>query len=123
MAQWPSDHSFDFAGCLRVYAVGEDGVTAFTDHGNDMPLMAYSPLGGPDAGLLRDLALARFGAARGCSAAAVALAWTIRNGKVIAIPESGSAAHVKDNAAVALALTLTPEELEALDAAHPPLGR
>jgi plasmid stabilization system protein ParE len=88
----------------------------------DMPLMAYSPLGGPDAGLLRDLALARFGAARGCSAAAVALAWTIRNGKVIAIPESGSAAHVKDNA-VALALTLTPEELEALDAAHPPLGR
>ena len=33
MAQWPSDHSFDFAGCLRVYAVGEDGVTAFTDHG------------------------------------------------------------------------------------------
>jgi hypothetical protein len=33
MAQWPSDHSFDFAGCLRVYADGEDGVTAFTDHG------------------------------------------------------------------------------------------
>jgi diketogulonate reductase-like aldo/keto reductase len=89
---------------------------------HDMPLMAYSPLGGPDAGLLRDLALARIGAARGCSAAAVALAWTIRNGKVIAIPESGSAAHVKENA-VALALTLTPEELEALDAAHPPLGR
>jgi diketogulonate reductase-like aldo/keto reductase len=50
------------------------------------------------------------------------LAWTIRNGKVIAIPESGSAAHVKENA-VALALTLTPEELEALDAAHPPPGR
>ena len=89
---------------------------------HDMPLMAYSPFGGPDAGLLRDLALARIGAARGCSAAAVALAWTIRNGKVIAIPESGSAAHVKENA-VALALTLTPEELEALDAAHPPLGR
>ena len=29
----PSDHSFDFAGCLRVYTVGEDGATAFTDHG------------------------------------------------------------------------------------------
>ena len=67
---------------------------------HDMPLMAYSPLGGPDAGLLRDLALARIGATRGCSAAAVALAWTIRNGKVIAIPESGSAAHVKENAVV-----------------------
>ena len=87
-----------------------------------MQLMAYSPFGGPDAGLLRDLALARIGAARGCSAAAVALAWTIRDGKVIAIPKSGSAGHVKENA-VALALTLTPEELEALDAAHPPLGR
>jgi diketogulonate reductase-like aldo/keto reductase len=52
----------------------------------------------------------------------IALAWTIRNGKVIAIPESGSAAHVKENA-VALALTLTPDQLEALDAAHPPPGR
>jgi diketogulonate reductase-like aldo/keto reductase len=48
-----------------------------------MPVMAYSPLGG--AGLLRDPSLARIGAARDCSAAAVALAWTIRNGNVIAI--------------------------------------
>jgi diketogulonate reductase-like aldo/keto reductase len=56
-----------------------------------------------------------------CSAAAVALAWTIRSGKVIAIPESGAAAHVKENA-VALSLTLTPEELQTLDAAHPRPG-
>jgi diketogulonate reductase-like aldo/keto reductase len=39
-------------------------------------------------------------------AAAVVLAWTIRSGNVIAIPESGSPAHVKENA-VALALTFT----------------
>jgi len=58
------------------------------------------------------------GAARSCPAAAVALAWTIRNGTVIAIPESGSAAHVKENA-VALSLTLTPQELQSLDAAYP----
>ena len=83
--------------------------------------MAYSPLGGSGANLLRDPTLARIGAV-GCSAAAVALAWTIRNSKVIAIPESGSPAHVKENA-VALSLTLTPEELQALDEAHPPLGR
>jgi diketogulonate reductase-like aldo/keto reductase len=83
-----------------------------------MPVMAYSPLGGPDAKLLRDPTLARIGAARGCSAAAVALAWTIRSGQVIAIPESGSVAHVKENA-VALSLRLTPEELLTLDAAHP----
>jgi diketogulonate reductase-like aldo/keto reductase len=83
-----------------------------------MPVMAYSPLGGPGASLLRDPTLASIGAARGCSAAAVALAWTIRSGNVIAIPESGSPAHVKENA-VALALTLTPQELQTLDAAHP----
>jgi diketogulonate reductase-like aldo/keto reductase len=87
-----------------------------------MPVMAYSPLGGTGASLLRDPTLARIGAAHGCSAAAVALAWTIRNGNVIAIPESGSVAHVKENA-VALSLTLTPEELQTLDAAHPLSGR
>ena len=84
-----------------------------------MPVMAYTPLGGNS---LRDATLARIGATHGCSAAAVALAWTIRGGHVIAIPESGSVAHVKENA-VALSLTLTPEELQALDAAHPPPSR
>jgi diketogulonate reductase-like aldo/keto reductase len=87
-----------------------------------LPVMAYSPLGGPGASLLRDPTLARIGAAHSCSAAAVALAWAIRNGNVIAIPESGSAAHVKENA-VALSLTLTPDELHTLDAAYPPPNR
>jgi diketogulonate reductase-like aldo/keto reductase len=85
---------------------------------HDIPLMAYSPLGGPNSSLLSDSTLARIGAAHDCSAAAVALAWTIRSGKVIAIPESGSAAHAKENA-VALSLMLTPQELETLDAAFP----
>jgi diketogulonate reductase-like aldo/keto reductase len=83
-----------------------------------IPVMAYSPLGGPGAGLLRDPMLARIGAAHTCSAAAVALAWTIRNDNVIAIPESGSASYVKENS-VALSLTLTPDELRTLDTAHP----
>jgi diketogulonate reductase-like aldo/keto reductase len=87
-----------------------------------MPVIAYSPLGGAGASLLRDPTLARIGAAHNCSAAAVALAWTIRNGNVIAIPESGSAEHVKENA-VALSLILTPDELHALDAAYPPPNR
>jgi diketogulonate reductase-like aldo/keto reductase len=81
-----------------------------------MPVMAYSPLGGNS--LVDDPVLARIGAAHGCSAAAVALAWAIRSGNVIAIPESGSAAHVKENA-VALSLTFTPQELQTLDTAHP----
>jgi diketogulonate reductase-like aldo/keto reductase len=53
--------------------------------------------------------------AHNCSAAAVALAWTIRSGNVIAIPESGSVAHVKENA-VAFSLTLTSQEIQTLDA-------
>ena len=87
-----------------------------------MPVMAYSPLGGASSTLLRDPTLAQIGAAHGCSPAAVALAWTIRSGKVIAIPESGNVAHVTENAA-ALSLVLTSEELLALDAAHPPPSR
>jgi diketogulonate reductase-like aldo/keto reductase len=87
-----------------------------------MPIMAYSPLGGEGAKLLRHATLARIGAEHGCSAATVALAWAIRGGDVIAIPQSGSVAHVKENA-VALSLTLTPQDLQALDVAFPPGGR
>ena len=103
------------------YSLGNRGIEKdllpwSEQHG--MPVKAYSPLGGPGAGLLRDPTLAHIGAAHGCSAAAVALAWTMRSGIVIAIPESGLPAHVQENA-VALSLALTPEELETLDASHP----
>jgi len=83
-----------------------------------LPVMAYSPLSGDGGTLVRDPTLMRIGAAHDCSAAAVALAWAIRSGNVIAIPESGSVAHVKENA-VAFSLTLTPKELQTLNAAFP----
>ena len=83
-----------------------------------MPVMGYTPLGN---NLVRDPVLARIGAAHGCTAAAVALAWAIRGGNVIAIPESGSVEHVRENA-VARSLALTPQELQTLDAAHPCAG-
>ena len=76
-----------------------------------MPVMAYSPLGGDNNLVIADPTLAQIGATHGCSAAAVALAWVIRSGSVIAIPESGSPAHVRENAA-ALSLALTPQDLE-----------
>jgi diketogulonate reductase-like aldo/keto reductase len=85
---------------------------------HDMPVMAYSPLGGDRNLLVGDRTLARIGAAHGCAAAAVALAWVIRGGNVIAIPESGSPAHTRENA-VALSLALTPRDLETLAAAFP----
>ena len=87
-----------------------------------MPVMAYSPLGGDNNLLTADRTLAQIGAMHGCSAAAVALAWAVRDGNVIAIPESGSRAHVEEDA-VALSTVLTPRDLQMLDAAHPgPFG-
>jgi diketogulonate reductase-like aldo/keto reductase len=83
-----------------------------------MPVMAYSPLGGDRHLVVGDSTLARIGAAHGCPAAAVALAWVIRSGNVIAIPESGAPEHVRENAA-ALSTALTPQDLETLNAAYP----
>ena len=89
---------------------------------HNMPVMAYSPLGGDNSDLVRDRTLAQIGAAHECSAAAVALAWVIRSGNVIAIPESGSPAHTRENA-VALSTKLTPRDLQTLAAAYPgPFG-
>jgi diketogulonate reductase-like aldo/keto reductase len=89
---------------------------------HNLPVMAYSPLGGDNNLVVASRTLAEIGAAHGCSAAAVALAWIIRSGKVIAIPESGSPAHVRENA-VALSMTLTPEDIKTLAAAYPgPFG-
>ena len=85
---------------------------------HNMPVMAYSPLGGDKNLVVGDRTLTQIGAAHGCSAAAVALAWVIRSGKVIAIPESGSPEHTKENA-VALSLALTPQDIQTLAAAYP----
>jgi diketogulonate reductase-like aldo/keto reductase len=85
---------------------------------HDLPVTAYSPLGGDNNLVIRDRTLVQIGATHGSSAAAVALAWAVRSGNVIAIPESGVPAHVKENAA-ALSLTLTPQDLQTLDAAYP----
>jgi len=101
---------------LRNRRIERDLLPWCTQH--NMPVMAYSPLGGDNNLVVGDSTLAQIGAAHGCSAAAVALAWVIRSGKVIAIPESGSPAHAKENAA-ALSITLTPQDLQTLAAAYP----
>jgi diketogulonate reductase-like aldo/keto reductase len=88
---------------------------------HNIPVMAYSPLGGDHNIVIGDRTLAAIGASVGASAAAVALAWVIRGGNVIAIPESGSPQHVKENA-MALSLALAPNDLKTLDAAFPGPG-
>jgi diketogulonate reductase-like aldo/keto reductase len=101
---------------LRNRGIERDLLPWCTQH--NMPVMAYSPLGGDSNLVVGDRALAQIGTAHGCSAAAVALAWVIRGGRVIAIPESGSPAHARENAA-ALTLELTPQDLQTLAAAYP----
>lgn len=85
---------------------------------HNLPVMAYSPLGGDKHLVIGDRTLAQAGASHGCSAAAIALSWVIRSGTVIAIPESGTPAHVRENAA-ALSVALTSQDLQSLDAAFP----
>lgn len=82
-----------------------------------VPIMAYSPLGNGSS-LLRHPALAGVAARHGATPAAVALAWTMRDGRTIAIPESGSSGHVRENAA-AMALRLGASDMAELDAAFP----
>ena len=82
-----------------------------------LPIMAYSPLGsGSD--LLQRPALTRVAERHRVAPAAVALAWTMRDAHTISIPESGSAAHVRENAA-ALTVRLTEQDLDELDKAFP----
>jgi diketogulonate reductase-like aldo/keto reductase len=82
-----------------------------------MPTMAYCPLGGGK--LVRDKTLAAIGAARGATAAQVALAWLLTRPDVIAIPKAADKKHLDDNLAAA-EIVLTAEELKAIDHAFPP---
>ncbi|MEA9587524.1 aldo/keto reductase [Xanthomonas sp. WHRI 10064A] len=84
---------------------------------HEVTVMAYSPLG--SRALLDHPVLHAIGARRGVAATAVALAWAIRSGQVIAIPESGTPAHVSANAA-ACTLQLDAQDLATLDSAFPP---
>ena len=83
----------------------------------NLPVMAYSPI--EQARLLRNRALKRVAERHGATTAQVALAWVLRGEGVIAIPKAGRPEHVRENFD-ALKLTLTAEDLTALDQAFPP---
>jgi diketogulonate reductase-like aldo/keto reductase len=82
--------------------------------------MAYTPLG--SGALAHHPLLAQLGAARGATAAQVALAWTMRAADLISIPKSVHPERLAQNFQ-ASTLTLTDAELAALDAAFPPPRR
>lgn len=80
-----------------------------------IPTMAYCPLA--QAGqLLHHPVLAEIGKRHGATPAQVSLAWVTREEDVIAIPKAVSPEHVRLNAAAG-ALTLTSEDLRAIDRA------
>ncbi len=86
-----------------------------------MPAMAYSPVG-QGGRLLANPALKAIAARRDVTPAQVAIAWSLRRPGVISIPKSGSAAHVRQNAAAA-ELVLDEADLMEIDAAFAPPRR
>jgi len=88
------------------------------EHG--MPQMAYSPI--DQAALARSDVLEGIGRRIGASAAQVALAWVLRDDRVIAIPKAVTAEHLRDNLAAAN-LVLDTTALAAIDSAFPPPTR
>ncbi|AFK72492.1 aldo/keto reductase [Pseudomonas alloputida] len=82
-----------------------------------LPTMAYCPLA--QAGrLLQHPVLAEIAERHGATPAQVCLAWVTRDDGVIAIPKAVAPEHVRLNAAAG-ALTLTGEDLRAIDRAFP----
>ena len=79
---------------------------------HDIPIMAYSPL---DQGhLMRSSELMHIAERHGATPAQIALAWTIRQPGVFAIPKAAREAHVRDNHK-ALSIRLKDEDLAELD--------
>jgi diketogulonate reductase-like aldo/keto reductase len=82
-----------------------------------MPIMAYSPL--EQGRLIGHPELAAVARRHSATEAQIALAWVLAQPGVIAIPKSGNATHVRENAAAA-AIEFTAEDLALLDKAFPP---
>jgi diketogulonate reductase-like aldo/keto reductase len=85
-----------------------------------MPVMAYSPL--EQGRVLGDPTLRRLAQERGVTPAQMALAWVLRNDRVIAIPKAATPGHVDELRGV-LDIVLSAAELQALDRAFPPPKR
>ncbi|MCK4203443.1 aldo/keto reductase [Brucella pituitosa] len=88
--------------------------------GQKTPLMAYSPI--EQGRLLGNSVLHEVADEIGVSPAAVALAWTMRNGDVIAIPKTSKLGHVRENRNAA-DIRLTEEQLTLLDRTFAPPTR
>ncbi len=83
--------------------------------------MAYCPLaqaGSLRSGLFSNKTLQSIAEAHHATVPQILLAWNIRDGHTIAIPRSSRAEHTLANAG-ADQITLSPEELQAIDRVYP----
>lgn len=82
-----------------------------------MPVMAYSPI--EQGRMLNHATLRAIAESHGATPAQVALAWVLRQEKVVAIPRAGIPEHIRQNRG-ALDLQLTSQDLAELDRDFPP---
>jgi diketogulonate reductase-like aldo/keto reductase len=85
-----------------------------------LTVMAYTPI--EQGRILGNKVLQKVATRHDASPAQVALAWVLRQDGVVAIPRTGSTAHLRENHG-ALNVTLSPHDLEELDRAFPPPQR
>ncbi len=134
IAQWGVSN-FDLAAMKKLAALpGGEGCAAnqvyysLSERGIDfdltpwqrqraLPLMAYSPI--DQSALAGDARVAALAAPLGLTAAQLALAWTLRDGNVIAIPKAVREAHLRENFATG-SISLDAATLVALDTLFPP---
>ena len=88
--------------------------------GRGIPVMAYSPL--DQGALATHPAMAGVARRLAVTAAQVALAWILRNPRILAIPKASRPEHVRSNR-VAADLALDDKALAALESAFPPPRR
>jgi diketogulonate reductase-like aldo/keto reductase len=102
------------------YSLGERGIDFDLKPwhlARGLPLMAYSPI--DQGAIARHARLSELARPLGVTAAQLALAWTLREGGVVAIPKAVREAHLRDNLAAG-ALKLDAPTRAALDALFPP---
>jgi diketogulonate reductase-like aldo/keto reductase len=83
-----------------------------------IPIMAYSPVG-HGRGLLNNATLKKIAKRHDATTAQIALAWVLRQIRLIAIPKASNEKHVRDNAQ-SIKIELTKEDLDDLDREFPP---
>jgi diketogulonate reductase-like aldo/keto reductase len=85
---------------------------------NEIPIVAYSPVG-HGRGLLESATLKKIAKRHDATTSQIALAWVLRQPRVIAIPKASKEKHVRDNLR-SIEIKLTNEDLANLDREFPP---